>query len=71
LANRQLLHWESVRKEQENWLRAAGLRLPATFDRPEDIDRLVIAKMPGARGGSGYFLANSPASFLQQIRGNG
>lgn len=61
--NRQLLYWESVRKEQENWLRAAGLRLPATFEKPEDIDRLAIAKLPGAKGGAGYFLAGSPESF--------
>ena len=32
--------------------------LPATFKTPEDIDRLVIAKLPGAKGGRGYFLAN-------------
>jgi 5-formaminoimidazole-4-carboxamide-1-(beta)-D-ribofuranosyl 5'-monophosphate synthetase len=30
--------------------------LPATFKTPEDIDRLIIAKLPGAKGGRGYFL---------------
>ena len=64
--NRQLLHWEANRKSQEEWLRQAGLRLPATFKTPEDIDRLVIAKLQGAKGGRGYFLANSPKSFLQE-----
>ena len=54
--NRELLHWEADRKEQEEWLRQAGLRLPATFKSPEDIDRLIIAKLPGAKGGRGYFL---------------
>ena len=34
--------------------------MPATFKTPEDIDRLIIAKLPGAKGGKGYFLANSP-----------
>src|SRR3972149_11182586 len=29
--NRKLLPWEANRKEQEEWLRKAGLRLPATF----------------------------------------
>ncbi len=58
--NRQLLHWEANRKSQEDWLRQAGLLLPATFKTPEDIDRLIIAKLPGAKGGRGYFLANSP-----------
>ena len=65
--NRQLLHWEANRKEQEEWLRQAGLRLPTTFRSPEDIDRLIIAKLPGAKGGRGYFLANSPKSFHKKF----
>lgn len=65
--NRQLLHWEANRKSQEEWLRQAGLRLPATFKTPDDIDRLVIAKLPGAKGGRGYFLANSPKSFYKKF----
>jgi 5-formaminoimidazole-4-carboxamide-1-(beta)-D-ribofuranosyl 5'-monophosphate synthetase len=65
--NRELLHWEADRIEQEEWLRQAGLRLPATFDSPNDIDRLIIAKLPGAKGGSGYFLANSPKSFRKKF----
>jgi 5-formaminoimidazole-4-carboxamide-1-(beta)-D-ribofuranosyl 5'-monophosphate synthetase len=67
LGNRQLLHWEANRKEQEEWLRQAGLRLPVVFKSPEDIDRLIIAKLPGAKGGRGYFLANSPKSFRKKF----
>jgi len=66
--NRELLHWEANRKEQEEWLRKAGLRLPATFKKPDEIDRLIIAKLPGAKGGRGYFLANSPASFRKKFK---
>jgi 5-formaminoimidazole-4-carboxamide-1-(beta)-D-ribofuranosyl 5'-monophosphate synthetase len=66
--NRQLLHWEANRKEQEEWLRQAGLRLPATFKTPEEIDRLIIAKLPGAKGGRGYFLANSSESFYKKSK---
>ena len=66
--NRQLLHWEANRKEQEEWLRNAGLKLPRTFERPEQIDRLVIAKLPGAKGGKGYFLSNSPESFRKKVK---
>jgi 5-formaminoimidazole-4-carboxamide-1-(beta)-D-ribofuranosyl 5'-monophosphate synthetase len=65
--NRKLLHWEANRKEQEEWLRQAGLQLPATFKTPEDIDRLVIAKLQGAKGGRGYFLANSPKAFYKKF----
>ncbi len=61
--NKELLHLEAGRKEQEAWLRKAGLKLPATFRTPEDIDRLAIAKLPGAQGGRGYFLAASPEGF--------
>jgi 5-formaminoimidazole-4-carboxamide-1-(beta)-D-ribofuranosyl 5'-monophosphate synthetase len=65
--NRQLLQWEANRKSQEEWLRQAGLLLPETFKTPEAIDRLVIAKLPGAKGGKGYFLANSPKSFRKKF----
>jgi 5-formaminoimidazole-4-carboxamide-1-(beta)-D-ribofuranosyl 5'-monophosphate synthetase len=65
--NRKLLHWEADRKAQEEWLRKAGLRLPATFKTPDDIDCLIIAKLPGAKGGRGYFLANSPESFRKKF----
>ncbi|MCW4017281.1 MAG: formate--phosphoribosylaminoimidazolecarboxamide ligase [Candidatus Bathyarchaeota archaeon] len=67
VGNRELLHWEADRNEQEDWLRQAGLRLPAVFKSPEEIDRLVIAKLPGAKGGRGYFLANSPQSFYKKF----
>ena len=65
--NRQLLNWEADRKKQAEWLRKAGLRLPATFRSPEEIDRLTIVKLPGAKGGKGYFLANSPESFRKKF----
>jgi 5-formaminoimidazole-4-carboxamide-1-(beta)-D-ribofuranosyl 5'-monophosphate synthetase len=66
MGNRKLLHWEANRKSQEEWLRQAGLRLPATFKSPDDIDRLIIAKLQGAKGGRGYFLANSPKGFYKK-----
>lgn len=66
MGNRKLLHWEANRREQEEWLRQAGLRLPATFKTPDDIDRLIIAKLQGAKGGRGYFLANSPKGFYKK-----
>jgi 5-formaminoimidazole-4-carboxamide-1-(beta)-D-ribofuranosyl 5'-monophosphate synthetase len=66
MGNRKLLHWEINRKSQEEWLRQAGLRLPATFQSPDNIDRLIIAKLQGAKGGRGYFLANSPKGFYKK-----
>jgi 5-formaminoimidazole-4-carboxamide-1-(beta)-D-ribofuranosyl 5'-monophosphate synthetase len=66
--NRELLRWETDREKQKEWLRRAGLKLPKTFENPQDIDGLVIAKFPGAKGGKGYFLANSADSFHEKAR---
>jgi len=66
--NCELLSWEASREKQNEWLLRAGLKLPKVFEKPEDIDRLVIAKLPGARGGKGYFLADSQKSFHRKAR---
>jgi len=42
--------------------------LPKTYRDPEAIDQLVIAKFPGARGGKGYFLADSPEAFKRKAQ---
>jgi 5-formaminoimidazole-4-carboxamide-1-(beta)-D-ribofuranosyl 5'-monophosphate synthetase len=65
--NRQLLQWEADREKQAEWLRRAGLRLPKTFKSPEEISGLAIAKLPGAKGGKGYFLANSHEVFRKKV----
>lgn len=64
--NRKLLHWEVDRERQREWLQRAGLTLPKTFKSPDDIKGLTIVKFPGAKGGRGYFLVNSPDSFFQK-----
>jgi len=64
--NRRLLSWEINREKQWEWLLRAGLKLPQTFRSPDEINRLAIAKFPGARGGKGYFLADSPESFKRK-----
>jgi 5-formaminoimidazole-4-carboxamide-1-(beta)-D-ribofuranosyl 5'-monophosphate synthetase len=66
--NRQLLHWEAGRERQEKWLHDAGLKLPKTFKKPDDIKGLVIAKLPGAKGGKGYFLVNSKESLYKKTK---
>jgi 5-formaminoimidazole-4-carboxamide-1-(beta)-D-ribofuranosyl 5'-monophosphate synthetase len=66
--NRILLNWEIDRDRQREWLQRAGLRLPKVIDDPARIDRLVISKFPGARGGKGYFLASSQESFNRKAQ---
>ncbi|MFO7966836.1 MAG: formate--phosphoribosylaminoimidazolecarboxamide ligase [Archaeoglobaceae archaeon] len=64
--NRELMYWETVRDMQRKWLKDAGLKLPDTYEKPQDIDGLVIVKYPGARGGRGYFLAANEDDFYQK-----
>lgn len=65
--NRMLLHWEASRTKQEEWLRSSGLRMPKTFKKPSEIKGLAIAKLPGAKGGRGYFLVNSAEAFDRKV----
>lgn len=63
-----ILEWESDRNMERKWLEAAGLTLPRIFKNPTDIDRPVIVKFHGAKGGQGYFIANSPEEFHERIK---
>ncbi len=63
-----ILEWESDRHKEREWMKAAGVRQPLLFKKPEDIDRPVIIKFHGAKGGRGYFIANTPAEFYERIR---
>jgi 5-formaminoimidazole-4-carboxamide-1-(beta)-D-ribofuranosyl 5'-monophosphate synthetase len=63
-----ILEWESDRNKERIWLKAAGLKLPEIFDTPEEIDRPVIIKFHGAKGGKGYFIANSTEEFYERIK---
>ncbi len=64
--NRKVLDWESDRVKEREWMDRAGLRMPREFKDPADIDRVVIVKFPGAKGGKGYILASSPNEFEQK-----
>jgi len=64
--NRELMLWETDREKQRKWLLDAGLKLPEIYERPEDIDGLVIVKYPGAKGGMGYFLATDKEDFYRK-----
>ncbi|GIR34232.1 MAG: hypothetical protein CM15mP47_4580 [Methanobacteriota archaeon] len=55
--NRGILHWESSRQRQRDWLEAGGCEMPKVLEDPHDIDGPVIVKYAGAKGGRGYFIA--------------
>lgn len=66
--DKNILEWESDRTKEKKWLEKAGLTLPKVFKRPEDIDRPVIVKFHGAKGGRGYFIANNTSEFYERIK---
>ncbi len=67
--NKKVLLWEGDRIKQRKWLKKSGLRLPELFSSPEKIDRMVIAKLYGALGGSGYFVAKNKEDFQKKVKG--
>ncbi len=66
--NKRVMEWESNRLNQMIWLKKAGLRLPKIFSKPEEIDRTVMVKLHGARGGEGYFIVRNKKEFDQKIQ---
>jgi len=65
--NKYTLEWESDRTKERKWLNRADIRVPKNFDSPEDIDRTTIVKFSGAKGGKGFFLADSEEEFRRKI----
>ncbi|TDA39077.1 MAG: 5-formaminoimidazole-4-carboxamide-1-(beta)-D-ribofuranosyl 5'-monophosphate synthetase [Thermoproteota archaeon] len=65
--NRLTLYWEGDRRRQREWLEDAGVMLPKIYKSPHDIDRPVIVKLHGAKGGRGYFKASSPEEFYAKF----
>ncbi len=66
--NRKLMEWEIDREKQKEWLSRAGVKLPRTYSSPSEIDGLVIAKSPGAKGGKGYFIASNKDDFYKKAK---
>jgi len=61
--NRKVLEWESDRSKERLWLTSAGVKMPKQIERPEDIDRPVLVKYHGAKGGRGFFIAKDYHDF--------
>jgi len=65
--NRQVLSWESDREKMRDWLISAGIDMPAKVDDAKDIDRPVLVKYHGAKGGRGFFIAKDYPEFKMGI----
>ncbi|MBD3261933.1 MAG: DUF1246 domain-containing protein, partial [Candidatus Altiarchaeales archaeon] len=66
--NRTLMQYEVSREKQHKWLREAGLKVPYIYNSIEDITGLAFVKFPGAKGGKGYFVVDSPDAFEEKIQ---
>lgn len=66
--NKYILRWESDRNLKEKLLREAGVRTPKVYSSVDEVDSTVIVKLPGAKGGKGYFLATSPKEIREKLR---
>jgi 5-formaminoimidazole-4-carboxamide-1-(beta)-D-ribofuranosyl 5'-monophosphate synthetase len=63
--NRAVLQWESNRDMEREWLESAGITMPMRIERPEDIDRPVLVKYHGAKGGRGFFIVKNYDEFMK------
>ncbi len=61
--NREVLHWESDREKEREWLTSAGISMPKKLSDPKQIDRPVLVKYHGAKGGKGFFIAKDYPDF--------
>ncbi|UCE92324.1 MAG: formate--phosphoribosylaminoimidazolecarboxamide ligase [Methanobacteriota archaeon] len=61
--NRRVLEWESNREKEREWLTSAGVEMPCRIDDPKMIDRPVLVKYDGAKGGRGFFIAKDYPDF--------
>lgn len=66
--NRDILRWESERDLERKLLTEGDIRIPFKYDDPSQIDRAVMVKFPGARGGRGYFVASSTEEYEAKIK---
>jgi 5-formaminoimidazole-4-carboxamide-1-(beta)-D-ribofuranosyl 5'-monophosphate synthetase len=66
--NRNVLHWESDRDRQREWLEAGGVPMPRKITDPKNIREPVIVKYHGAKGGRGFFIAKNAQDFEQHIQ---
>jgi 5-formaminoimidazole-4-carboxamide-1-(beta)-D-ribofuranosyl 5'-monophosphate synthetase len=65
--NRRVLAWESDREMERDWLLRAGVNVPMRFETADDIDRPVIVKYHGAKGGRGFFIAKNKDEFQSKM----
>lgn len=65
--NKYILRWEADRGLKERLLREAGAKTPRAYSSIDEVDKTVIVKLPGAKGGRGYFIASGPSEIRRRL----
>lgn len=66
--NRETLEWEGSRKKQKEWMEKAGLSLPKYLDNISEKTGKLFVKFSGAKGGRGFFTANSELEMKKKLK---
>ncbi len=66
--NKKVLDWEENRKMQRFWMEEAKIKVPHSFKKGDKIDRSVIVKSYGAKGGKGYFTARTQKELDEKLK---
>ncbi len=66
--NKKLMIWEYDAWRKLELLEKSGIKTPKLFKKVQEIDRPVIVKFPGAKGGRGYFIARNAEEFRKKIK---
>uniref|UniRef100_A0A7J3ZKH5 5-formaminoimidazole-4-carboxamide-1-(beta)-D-ribofuranosyl 5'-monophosphate synthetase n=1 Tax=Fervidicoccus fontis TaxID=683846 RepID=A0A7J3ZKH5_9CREN len=69
--NKYILRWEASRELKERLLREAGVKVPRVYGSADEVEGTVIVKLPGAKGGRGYFLASRPEEVGAKLKAAG
>ncbi len=68
--SRKIMEVEADPKKKMNLLRSAGIPVPREYSLDENFDDLVIVKLPGAKGGRGYFIAKGKEEVMKKLNNN-
>jgi len=66
--NKNIFEWESNQYKKMELLRRARIKIPMHFESVEDVDRMVIVKLHGAKGGKGYFVARNKTELKEGLK---
>jgi len=65
--NRKVLEWEADREKEREWLTSANLSMPERVESPKQINKPVLVKYHGAKGGRGSFIAKDYHDFKLSV----